>query len=224
VNIGVALYINAALYPNTQLAEEEIRQDIEELFFDLRPGYGITIAAITAKISQTLAGQVNTAAPVRVADNINLDLTNAQNLDILNVDGVNLSPGDRLLLFGQFTASENGVYVVGGMGSPGTAWTLDRAPDLDDYNKMSPGTLIFVSGGVTYVGQEFFYNTHTLNYTTWELGAKTFTVGNLLTAQASIIAITALNSVRFDAPIGLTPVAKPPLPSTMYFLKNLVLD
>jgi len=224
INIGVAVYINAALYPNAQLAEEEIRKDIEELFFDLRPGYGVTIAGITAKINATLAGQVNSALPVRVADNVDVDLTNASASSVLNIDGTNLKPGDRLLLLGQSASYENGVYVVGGMATPNAPWSLTRAPDLNDYNELSPGTLIFVSGGITYIGQQFFYDTHDLNYNTFELGPKKFTPGNLLSAEASIVAITKLNSVRFDAPIGATPIFKPPLPSTMYFLSNLVLN
>jgi hypothetical protein len=221
INIGVAIYMSATLYPNEHLAEEEIRKDIEGIFFDLRPGDGITVAQIQDKITQTLAGQVNTAAPVLVASNVNLDILNAQALSVLNIDGVDLVPGDRFLLFGQTDPSQNGVYVASGMATPNAPWTIFRAPDLDDYNRLAPGTLIKVTGGVTYVGLQFYYDTHTLNYTTWFAGAKTFTVGNLLTAQASLLAITNLVSLRFDAPIGVTPIAKAPLPSTIYFLQSL---
>jgi hypothetical protein len=224
VNIGCALFINAVLYPNTQLAEEEIRKDIEELFFDLRPGEGITIADIQTKITKTLAGQVNTATPVLVASNDDIDINNSQALSSLNIDGVNLAVDDRILLHFQNDASQNGVYVVGGMAVQNDPWSLIRAPDLDDYNKFSPGTLISVTGGITYIGFQFFYDTHDLNYRNWETGAKTFTSGNLLDAQASIIAIQTLNSTLFDAPIGNTPPGKPPLPSTMYFLQNLTIN
>lgn len=224
VNIGLALFINAVLYPNVSLAEEEIRNTIEKLFYDLRPGDGITIAQIQEEISLTQAGQVNTATPVVVASNINLDITNAQALSVLNIDGVNLSVGDRFLLFGQTDASQNGVYVVGGMAIANAPWTVARAVDLDDYNTLSPGTLISVTGGVTYIGLQFFYNTHNLNYNSWEAGTKTFTVGNLLDAQASLIAIQQLNSIRFDAPIGNTPTSKAPLPSTMYYCQSLTIS
>lgn len=224
VNIGVALYLSATLYPNTQLAEEEIRKDIEELFFGLRPGDGITIVQIQTQIAKTLAGQVNVATPVRVAYKVQFDITNAQALSVINIDGVNLSVGDRVLLFAQTDPSQNGVYVVGGMATTNAPWTLTRAPDLNDYNTLSPGTLISVTGGVTWIGQQFFYNTHNLNYLTWAAGAKTFTSGNLLTAQASLTAIQTLISLRFDAPIGNTPSSKVPLPSTMYFLQSLTIS
>ena len=60
-----------------------------------------------------------------------------------------------------------------------------------------------------------------MNYNTWPAGSKTFTIGNILNAQAALTAIETLNSIRFDAPIGNTPVSKSPLPSTMYYLKSL---
>ena len=221
LNVGVAIYINAVLYPNTTLAEEEIRKDIENLFFALRPGDGVYIADVQSLIVQTLAGQVQTLAAVRVASGVNVDLSNSQALSVLNVDGVNLANGDRLLLWTQTDASQNGIYVVGGMVNPGDTWSLVRSADAADYNTLSPGSLFSVSGGVTYLGLQFFYNTHNLNYNTWPAGSKTFTIGNILNAQAALTAIETLNSIRFDAPIGNTPVSKSPLPSTMYYLKSL---
>jgi hypothetical protein len=221
LNIGVAIYINAVLYPNTQLAGEEIRKDIEGFFFDLRPGDGVEIADIQTLILQTLAGQVQTLAPVRVASGINVDISNAQALTVLNVDGVDLANGDRLLLWTQTDPSQNGIYNVAGLTGPNTTWSLVRSADAADYNTLSPGSLFSVTGGVTYIGLQFFYNTHDLNYVTWLAGAKTFTVGNLLNAGSSLTAIVTLNSLRFDAPIGNTPTLKAPLPSTMYYLKSL---
>ena len=224
LNIGLAIYINAILYPNAQLAEEEIRKDIENFFFALRPGDGVNIVDIQTLISQTLAGQVQTLAAVRVASGVNVDLANAEALTVLNVDGVNLAKGDRLLLWKQTDPSQNGIYVVAGLAFPNDTWSLVRSSDAIDYNTLTPGSLFSVTGGVTYIGLQFFYDTHTLNYTTWPAGAKTFTVGNLLTAGSSLIAITTLNSIRFDAPIGNTPTTKAPLPSTMYYLKSLTIN
>jgi hypothetical protein len=221
LNIGVAIYLNAALYPNTILAEEEIRKDIEDFFFALRPGDGVYIADVQALITKTLAGQVQTLAPVRVASGINVDISNSQALTVLNVDGVNLVNGDRLLLWKQNDPSTNGIYSVAGLSGTSTTWSLVRSADAADYNTLTPGSIFSVSGGVTYLGLQFFYDTHDLNYTTWPTGAKTFTIGNLLNAQSALTAIVTLNSIRFDAPIGNTPTFKSPLPSTMYYLKSL---
>jgi hypothetical protein len=224
LNIGLAVYINAILYPNETLAEEEIRKDIETFFFDLRPGDGVYIADIENLIRATLAGQVQNLASVRVASGVNVDIANSQALTVLNVDGVNLNNGDRLLLWTQADPSENGIYVVAGLTEPNSTWSLVRSADAADYNSLTPGSLFSVTGGVTYIGLQFFYDTHDLNYTTWSAGAKTFTVGTLLNAQASLTAIATLNSLRFDAPIGNTPTFKSPLPSTMYYLKSLTIN
>jgi hypothetical protein len=224
VNIGVSIYISAILYPNTQLAEEEIQKDLQTYFFNKRPGEGVSIAGVTDVIMATLAGSVQIATPVRVASGVNIDITNGQALDVLNVDGINLKNGDRILLFAQGNAAQNGVYVVGGLTGPNVPWNLTPASDLDSYNELTPGTLISVTGGITYIGQQFFYNTHNLNYTTFAAGAKTFTVGNLLSAEASLIAITTLNSVRFSAPIGNTPTSFNGLPATMYYLGSLTIN
>ena len=224
LNIGLAIYINATLYPNEQLAEEEIRKDIEGFFFDLRPGDGVYIADIENLILLTLAGQVQQLAAVRVASGVNVDISNAQALTVLNVDGVNLVNGDRLLLWTQSDPSQNGIYSVAGLEGPNTTWSLVRSSDADDYNSLTPGSIFSVTGGVTYIGLQFFYDTHDLNYNTWPAGTKTFTVGNLLNAGQSLIAITTLNSIRFDAPIGNTPTSKAPLPSTMYYLKSLTIN
>ena len=224
LNIGVAIYINASLYPNTELAEEEIRKDIEGFFFDLRPGDGVYILDIENLILKTLAGQVQELAAVRVASGVNVEIGNPQALTVLNVDGVNLVNGDRLLLWTQNAPAENGIYTVAGLEGPNTTWSLVRSADAADYNSLTPGSIFSVTGGVTYIGLQFFYDTHNLNYNTWPSGAKTFTVGNLLTAGQSLIAISTLNSIRFDAPIGNTPTSKAPLPSTMYYLKSLTIN
>ena len=159
-----------------------------------------------------------------MASGENVDIRNAEASTVLNVDGVNLKNGDRVLLWKQIDASENGVYVVAGLDASSPTWSLLRSADAADYNTLTPGSFISITGGVTYIGVQFFYDTHNLNYATWPGGAKTFTVGNLLAAEQSLIAITTLNSTRFDAPIGDTPTFKPSLPSTVYFLKSLTIN
>lgn len=59
------------------------------------------------------------------------------------VDGVTLNVGDRLLVKNQSTASENGIYVVGGSAP---AYTLTRADDAGD-GELSPGSFTFVEEG-----------------------------------------------------------------------------
>jgi len=62
---------------------------------------------------------------------------------LLTIDGVLLAAGDRVLVAGQTTASENGIYVVA-VG----AWT--RAADFDAPNEIVTGTLVSVIQGTLF--------------------------------------------------------------------------
>ena len=60
------------------------------------------------------------------------------------IDGVTLASGMRVLVNGQTTQSENGVYVVSVSGAP------TRALDFDTPNEVKSGDFIFVSSGTSY--------------------------------------------------------------------------
>ncbi|HEX6992387.1 MAG TPA: hypothetical protein VF151_10895 [Gemmatimonadales bacterium] len=93
--------------------------------------------------SQGLVGNLGVKAPVRAASTANLTLSGEQ-----TVDGVVLVTGDRVLVWQQTTASENGIYVVD-TGS----WT--RADDFDGSYDITQGTLVRVYGGSSYAGAWF---------------------------------------------------------------------
>ena len=65
------------------------------------------------------------------------------------VDGVNLSIDDRVLVIGQTTQSQNGIYFVDviGTGSNGT-WV--RTGDTDVTGELLAGTIVMVTEGVVY--------------------------------------------------------------------------
>lgn len=65
------------------------------------------------------------------------------------VDGINLAQNDRVLVTGQSTASQNGIYVVTvlGTGSNGT-WT--RAIDSNQTGEIQAGMIVMVTEGNTY--------------------------------------------------------------------------
>jgi hypothetical protein len=71
-----------------------------------------------------------------------------------NVDGVTLSLNDRVLVTGQTTPSQNGVYVITtlGTGSNGT-WT--RSGDTDVTGELLAGTIIMVTEGVIYADTQW---------------------------------------------------------------------
>lgn len=76
--------------------------------------------------------------PVTLASNVNLPLNG-----LPNVDGINLTTGDRILLFAQNNPVENGIYDV----SAG-AWT--RASDLSTNFQIQSAFIVQVLSGYTY--------------------------------------------------------------------------
>jgi hypothetical protein len=65
------------------------------------------------------------------------------------VDGVNLSTDDRVLVIGQDTVSQNGIYFVDTVGS-GSDGTWVRTGDTDVTGELLAGTIVMVTEGVVY--------------------------------------------------------------------------
>ena len=64
------------------------------------------------------------------------------------VDGVSVSLGDRILVTGQSTASQNGIYVVTTVGS-GSNGTWARSADADTTGDMTAGMVVMVTEGTS---------------------------------------------------------------------------
>ena len=83
----------------------------------------------------------------------------------MSIDGVTLSNGNRVLVYNQTNAYENGVYVVTDAGAPdspgpGSAWELTRAADADtnipnSILGMDAGDYFFVQSGNTGAGESY---------------------------------------------------------------------
>jgi hypothetical protein len=65
------------------------------------------------------------------------------------VDGVSVQQGDRVLVIGQSTGAENGIYNVATVGS-GSNGTWNRTKDADGANDITAGITIMVTEGSTY--------------------------------------------------------------------------
>lgn len=65
------------------------------------------------------------------------------------VDGVNLSAGDRVLVNGQNTGSQNGIYQVQTVGT-GSNGTWIRSIDTNQTGELEAGTIVMVTEGVVY--------------------------------------------------------------------------
>lgn len=101
-----------------------------------------TDAANKAYVDAVSEGlHIHAAARVYVGTNIDLS-TALEAGDV--IDGVTLAAGDRVLVNGQSTTSQNGIYVVQASGA------AVRAADFDTATEIASGDFIFVSEGTNY--------------------------------------------------------------------------
>ena len=70
------------------------------------------------------------------------------------VDGVSLALRDRILVTGQSTGSENGIYYVTTVGA-GSNGTWARSLDADTTGEVSAGMIIMVTEGTTYADTQW---------------------------------------------------------------------
>ena len=151
------------------------------------------LGAATKEYVDTIAAAgIHYHTPVRVEAPLNLTvtynngtngvgatLTNAGTQEAITIDGVALSSGDRVLVYEQTDATQNGIYTVTTVGSGSTNWVLTRATDADSYGVSDPdafgeGDAFFVKEGATGAGELYVMNTAgTITFGTTDI---TFTV------------------------------------------------
>lgn len=71
-----------------------------------------------------------------------------------SVDGVNLSTNDRVLVAGQSSAAQNGIYYVTTLGS-GSNGTWTRSIDTDTTGELLAGTIVMVTEGLIYADTQW---------------------------------------------------------------------
>ena len=91
-------------------------------------------------------------------------LTNNNTQAALVIDGVTMVLNDRVLVYEQTNAFENGIYTVTDVGSASTNWELTRATDADSYGASDPDSLgqgdaFFVQEGNAGAGELYVMNT-----------------------------------------------------------------
>jgi len=91
-------------------------------------------------------------------------LTNSGTQAALVIDGVTMVLNDRVLIYEQTNAFENGIYTVTNVGSASTNWVLTRATDADSYGASDPdalgqGDAFFVQEGNAGAGELYVMNT-----------------------------------------------------------------
>lgn len=71
-----------------------------------------------------------------------------------SVDGVSLSLNDRILVTGQSTVSQNGIYYVTTVGS-GSNGTWARSADTNQTGELDSGTIVMVTEGLIYADTQW---------------------------------------------------------------------
>ena len=144
---------------------------------------------------------------VRVASASNVSLASPG----ATIDGVTLSSGDRVLLYGQTTASQNGIYVFNG-----AAAALTRAADANSGSNLLPGMVVFVQEGSTNADNGYVLATNapiTVDTTSLAFNQVNglVSVGNGLTKSGSTVSANITSRLTFtnqqiDLPTtGVTP-------------------
>ena len=115
-----------------------------------------------AEINTLTAGAVSITS--RANSGVGATLTNAGTQVALTIDGVALASTNRVLVQGQTTAYQNGVYTVTNIGSGSTNWVLTRSSDTNKYDPISDtglgdGDYFFVQSGNTGKGDSYVLST-----------------------------------------------------------------
>ena len=130
-------------------------------------------------------------------------LTNAGTQTAFTPDGVVAQVGDRILIYNQTNAFENGVYTVTTVGSGSTNWVLTRATDADSYglkdtDALGNGDAFFVTSGNTGAGETYVCNTAgTITFGTTAItfvqvsSAQIYSAGTGLTLSGTTFSLTA---------------------------------
>ena len=115
------------------------------------------------------------------ASGVGATLTNSGTQAALVIDGITMVVADRVLVYEQTDATQNGVYTVTNIGSASTNWVLTRATDADSYGPSDPdalgqGDAFFVQEGALGAGETYVMNTE---------GTITFGTTDITFAQVS---------------------------------------
>jgi hypothetical protein len=185
----------------------------------------VALGAATKEYVDTIAAAgLHYHDPVRVEQEGNLSatysngtagvgatLTNNSTQAALTIDGVALSLNDRVLVYEQTDATQNGIYTVTNVGSGSTNWVLTRATDADSYGASDPdalgqGDAFFVLEGAAGAGELYVMNTEgtitfgTTNITFTQVAATAvYTAGTGLTLTGTEFSADGANITNVDA-------------------------
>lgn len=187
----------------TNLASPTVNSDaVTKQYVDAIVAAGITYHAPVKYEVPNTTGNLN-ATYNNGASGVGATLTNAGTLAAFAPDGPTAAPGDRILVYNQTNAYENGVYTVTTVGNGSTPWVLTRATDADTYAVKSPNSLgegdaFFVTSGNTGAGETYVCNTQgTITFGTTAINfvqvsaTQIYSAGTGLTLTNTTFSLTA---------------------------------
>lgn len=89
------------------------------------------------------------------ASGVGATLTNIGPFINLKIDGVDVPINARVLVIGQSSTYENGVYICTTQGSLFTAWVLTRSTDYDMPSQIKPFDVFPIIDGMEFIGSDF---------------------------------------------------------------------
>jgi hypothetical protein len=193
VNLGTTVTTLAGLTSVTVTQDPSVALDLAtKQYVDGLVSSGITFHAPVKYEVPDTTGNL-TATYNNGTAGVGATLTNAGTQVAFTPDGIVASVNDRILVYNQTNATQNGVYTVTTVGSGATNWVLTRATDADSYglkdpNALGNGDAFFVTSGNTGAGETYVCNTP---------GVITFGTTNITFAQIT-------SSQVYNAGTGLT--------------------
>lgn len=172
---------------------------------------GAQITTLTNGTGLTITSRANSG--------VGATLTNAGTQAALVIDGVSVSVGNRVLIYNQTNAYENGVYTVTTVGNGTTNWVLTRATDANTYspmggaNSLGDGDYWYVTEGATGKGESYVFNTSgTIVFGTTSLSfvqfssAQVYSAGTGLTLDSTTFSITPVGTASTYGSASQVPV------------------
>lgn len=159
-------------------------------------------AATKAYVDNARAGLAGVKDPVRVASTSNVSTATPG----ATIDGVTLTTGDRVLLAGQTTGTQNGIWVFQGASS-----AMVRATDADAAGEVQDGTLVAVSEG-TDAGKQYIQQatpsgapgSWTQTWTVYNTAGNSYVAGNGLQLTGNSFSVVAADSSITVSGSGVT--------------------
>ena len=161
----------------------------------------LTLTYSGAEIT-TLTNGTGLSITSRANAGVGATLTNAGAQAALSIDGVSLSVGNRVLVYNQASAFQNGVYTVTTVGSGSTNWVLTRSSDTNTYSPTSTSALgegdyFYVQSGNTGAGESYvmtttgpiIFGTTGITFTQF-FAAQVYSAGTGLTLSGTQFSIT----------------------------------